>query len=116
MKHAACSEDELIRSPVIPVNVDGRDVAVCRLPTGEIRAIRDVCPHRQAKLSRGKLLQALGAADVGLYAMTDTYVLRCPYHGYEFDLATGRCLGDPEKVRVKTYHATVVDGTVFIES
>ena len=30
-------------------------------------------------------------------------MLRCPWHQYEYDLETGRCLADPERLRVRTY-------------
>jgi nitrite reductase/ring-hydroxylating ferredoxin subunit len=30
-------------------------------------------------------------------------VLRCPWHHYEFELASGRCLADPTRLRVARY-------------
>ncbi|HZP80657.1 MAG TPA: Rieske 2Fe-2S domain-containing protein, partial [Chthonomonadaceae bacterium] len=34
-------------------------------------------------------------------------ILRCPWHGWEFDLLTGRSLFNPHKIRVRTYEVTV---------
>jgi 3-phenylpropionate/trans-cinnamate dioxygenase ferredoxin subunit len=34
-------------------------------------------------------------------------ILRCPWHGWEFDMRTGRAVVDPEKTRVKAYRVTV---------
>jgi nitrite reductase/ring-hydroxylating ferredoxin subunit len=31
----------------------------------------------------------------------------CPWHRYEFDLATGRCVADPARLRVATYRIEV---------
>jgi len=37
-------------------------------------------------------------------------ILRCPWHGWEFDLITGRSIFNPHKMRVKTYEVTVEPG------
>jgi nitrite reductase/ring-hydroxylating ferredoxin subunit len=34
-------------------------------------------------------------------------ILRCPWHGWEFDLTTGRSIFNPHKLRVRTYEVTV---------
>jgi 3-phenylpropionate/trans-cinnamate dioxygenase ferredoxin subunit len=41
--------------------------------------------------------------------------MRCPWHGWEFDIASGRSLFDPDGVRVRNYPVTVEDGTVIVE-
>lgn len=33
--------------------------------------------------------------------------LRCPWHGWEFDIKTGQSVFTPHKVRVKAYDVTV---------
>ena len=53
-------------------------------------------------------------------ALTDGFVgyeregeiIRCPWHAWQFDIATGECLVDP-KMRVKTY-PIIVDGDDII--
>jgi 3-phenylpropionate/trans-cinnamate dioxygenase ferredoxin subunit len=42
-------------------------------------------------------------------------ILRCPWHGWEFSLDTGRSIFDPDNVRVKAYAVAVVDGAVIVE-
>jgi len=37
----------------------------------------------------------------------DGEILRCPWHGWEFDLTTGRSIFNPHRVRVKAYDVTV---------
>ena len=37
-------------------------------------------------------------------------VLRCPWHGWEFDLATGRSWCEPERLRAARYETAVVHG------
>lgn len=56
-------------------------VVLFREPDGRVNAIEDVCPHRLAPLSMGKL--------VG-----DGKHIRCAYHGLEFNGA-GKCALNP---------------------
>lgn len=103
--------------PGKPTSVVVGDVAVMvvRTPSGQFYALRDVCPHRQARLSQGKVLRALVADGVGAYALSNNYVVRCPYHTFEYDVGSGRCLADPDGYRVRTYKVDVVEGKVVIE-
>ena len=72
---------------------------------GALFAVFNRCPHQQAPLSKGSLTGAVlptsivGERKYGL----ELGVLRCPWHKYEFDLTTGRCLADPERLRIATY-------------
>jgi nitrite reductase/ring-hydroxylating ferredoxin subunit len=34
-------------------------------------------------------------------------ILRCPWHGWEFDITTGRSVFNPHKTRVRSYEVTV---------
>jgi 3-phenylpropionate/trans-cinnamate dioxygenase ferredoxin subunit len=34
-------------------------------------------------------------------------ILRCPWHGWEFDLRDGRSVVDPERTRVRSYPVEV---------
>ena len=43
-------------------------------------------------------------------------VLRGPWHGWEFDLESGRSLFKPRPGRVKVYVVTVDDGYVVVEA
>ena len=40
----------------------------------------------------------------------DGEIVRCPWHGWEFDITTGRSIFNPHKMRVKTYEVTVERG------
>jgi 3-phenylpropionate/trans-cinnamate dioxygenase ferredoxin subunit len=37
----------------------------------------------------------------------DGEILRCPWHGWEFDIKTGRSIFNPHRMRVKAYDVTV---------
>jgi 3-phenylpropionate/trans-cinnamate dioxygenase ferredoxin subunit len=42
-------------------------------------------------------------------------VIECPKHNGRFDYTSGKALGAPVLVDVRTYPAKVIDGTVYIE-
>ena len=44
--------------------------------------------------------------------MREGEIIRCPWHLWEFEIATGRCLVDPR--RVKTYPVAIEDGQVVV--
>jgi nitrite reductase/ring-hydroxylating ferredoxin subunit len=50
----------------------------------------------------------------GGYQLSGASVLRCPWHGWEFDPETGACLDDPT-LRVAVYSAKADDGRVLID-
>lgn len=50
----------------------------------------------------------------GRMARVGERVLRCPWHGWEFDLESGRCLDD-DSLRAAVYPVEVADGVVRIE-
>lgn len=41
--------------------------------------------------------------------------MRCSWHGWEFDLRTGKSWCDPRRVRVKNYAVSVEPGTRLVE-
>jgi nitrite reductase/ring-hydroxylating ferredoxin subunit len=86
------------------ITVRGREIVVVN-DRGDVFALFNRCPHQQARLSSGRLARAPASGrPIGeiSYAPGGS-VLRCPWHHYEFDLRTGRCLADPARLRVATY-------------
>lgn len=55
------------------------ELAVARFPSGELVAAEDACPHKGARLSRGRFCEG---------------ALQCPYHGWRFG-REGDCLNIP---------------------
>ncbi len=98
------------------VDVDGRRIGVLSVGD-EFFAVRDRCPHRGAPVCEGIVGGTLVASPPHEYVYgRHDRVLRCPWHGWEFDLDTGRSLLEPDRVGVKTYEVTVRDGTVVLHT
>ncbi|NKB68920.1 MAG: Rieske 2Fe-2S domain-containing protein [Candidatus Latescibacteria bacterium] len=98
------------------VEVAGRALVVVR--SGErFYALRDTCPHQGAPLSGGKVggtsLPCLPGDEIGFGQEGE--LLTCPWHGWQFELATGRALVEPERFRVRAYPVRVVEGRVLVE-
>jgi nitrite reductase/ring-hydroxylating ferredoxin subunit len=112
--HALFPLDELPPGQIRHVAVDGLRLVVVHTADGEVHALRDTCPHRGAPLSLGFVQRLLDADEDGRYCLTDRVVLRCPWHGYEFDVDTGLSIADPDHLRVRTYDVRVDDGMVVV--
>ena len=89
------------------VQVDDQSIGVFNVH-GRCYALRNRCPHQGAPLCRGWICGTLVAtrAFEYVYAREDE-IIKCPWHGWEFEIATGRSVVNPHKVRVKTYEVTV---------
>jgi nitrite reductase (NADH) small subunit len=108
--------DELQPGQMRPVRVGNVAVVVIRTPAGEFRALRDLCSHYGARLSLGLLRGMVESDESRRYRLADgKYTLTCPWHGYEFDVDSGRCPADPDGTRVRAYEVTVETGRVLVE-
>ena len=79
-----------------------------------VHALADRCPHRGAPLCSGAIATPTGVAEGELAIGERDSVVRCPWHKWEFDIATGRCTVD-ERLRVRRY-AVRLDGDVVVVS
>lgn len=97
------------------VTVRGRAIAVFNVE-GDYLAILDRCPHQGGSLCRGKLVGLVESAEPGSYRYSRKgEIVRCPWHGWEFDLRTGKSCIDPSRSWVKSYAATVEPGSRLAE-
>ena len=92
-----------------------RPVLLVRSRDGSYHAVHPLCPHQGVNLSGGRLSGHFLPSAVGEYLYQDTAeVVRCPRHGYEFDVKTGlACF--PSDYRIKSFPTRVVSGRVVIE-
>lgn len=116
MQHPVGPVAELRREGCRVVEVEGRYVAV--VSVGErFYALHDRCPHRGASMSQGTVDGTFVAAapQEFVYGQHDE-VIRCPWHGWEFSLDSGRSLLQPDRVGVKVYRVTVDDDMVVVHT
>jgi nitrite reductase (NADH) small subunit len=113
--HVICTADELPPGSRRIVTIDGRSIGVFNVE-GELYAIRNSCPHRGAPLCEGTLGGTMLPSDPHTYVYgLENRLLRCPWHGWEIDIATGRPKWNNAPGRARTYRARVDQGRVVVE-
>lgn len=87
-------------------DIDGLSIGVFNI-AGKYYAIKNVCPHAGAPLCEGHIQTTHRPGEVGEFdPALEGRVLRCPWHGWEFDIVTGKGLYDRNS-RVATYPVQV---------
>lgn len=110
---AATAVEDLPEGTSVIVQVQGRSIGVYNVK-GEYYAIHNYCPHQGAQLCKGPVCGTTLQSPVYEYIYgRDQEILRCPWHGWEFDLKTGKSLFGG-RVRARIYPVRVVDGKVCI--
>jgi len=77
------------RERVVLANVDGA-----------FYALKDMCGHRNAPLSRGRL---------------DGCAIECPLHFARFDMRTGKLIDGPVSADVRCYQVRIENGSVLLK-
>jgi nitrite reductase/ring-hydroxylating ferredoxin subunit len=109
-RHVVCRADEIAPGTSKRFEIEGRAIAIFNV-NGEFAAIADRCPHEGASLCKGQIIGLAESDGPGHYRMVrDGEFVRCPWHGWEFDLKTGRSWCDPARTRVKSYDVSVAGG------
>jgi nitrite reductase/ring-hydroxylating ferredoxin subunit len=76
--------------------LNGTELALYNV-AGEFFAIENFCPHKGAPLADGQL---------------SGHTVQCDWHGWRFDVRTGRCLTN--KSDVEAYEVVIEDGWIKI--
>jgi 3-phenylpropionate/trans-cinnamate dioxygenase ferredoxin subunit len=105
---------DIERDGRIVARVKGREVGVVSDGNGALHGIRNRCPHHGGPLCLGTVGERV-EGDPGVYELTGRRTLRCPWHGWEFDLDTGACLDEPS-LRTAVYPVRVEGGRIMLEA
>ena len=89
-----CHKDELPDGERKCVTAQGRPLAVFNVG-GELRAIENICPHAGMPLAEGEI---------------EGKVLTCPFHGFAFDIDTGKNVEFEDDEPVTRFPVKVRDG------
>jgi nitrite reductase (NADH) small subunit len=97
------------------VSVGGHSLGILR--RGEdFYGVLNVCPHRAAPICMGAVTGTMLPSPPGEFVYgLDGLVLRCPWHGWEFDVRDGASIGPTDKRGLTVYEVLVEDGTVVVE-
>lgn len=113
--HVVARLDDLPDRRAMIVQIGSLEIGLFR--SGDtIRAWRNRCPHMGAPVCRGVVTGTMLTTDVYQYRYgRDGQILQCPWHGWEFDIDTGRHLAPGSSARLRGYPTEVVDGAVILE-
>ena len=94
------------------------EIGVFRHGDGYV-AYRNLCPHQGGPACEGVIVPRVTVvldADQSFRRNAfdrDEMQFVCPWHGYEYKLATGECVGDP-RVRLRKFKVTERDGQIYV--
>lgn len=109
-RHVVATVDQIPPGARMLVTVQGREIGVFNI-RGEYFAIGNRCPHNGASLCKGRIVGLVEAAEPGSYQFSRVgELLRCPWHGWEFDLRTGKSWCEPDRTKVRSYDLKVEQG------
>jgi 3-phenylpropionate/trans-cinnamate dioxygenase ferredoxin subunit len=117
VKHDVGAVDEFAPGTIRIVKIDRYSIGIINNGS-KLYAVLNVCPHELAPIChaasvRGTMLPSdAGKVKYG----RDKQILRCPWHGYEFDLEDGgKTIYSSFKARVRMFPVSVEDGQVLVE-
>ena len=114
--HLVCPVSELPPGERRIVDAEGRSIGVFNVG-GAFFAIRNRCPHQGAPLCRGLVTGTMVPSAPGVFDWRrQGEIVRCPWHGWEFDITTGQSIFNPHRTRVKRYEVTVEDPDPSLET
>ena len=113
--HVVAAVDEIPPGQRKLVELNGRAVVVFNLG-GEFFALTNRCPHRGGSLYHGIQTGLVESKEPGqsCYSRPGEMV-KSPWHGWEFDIRTGKSWCDPNRVKARQYPVSVEPGTALVE-
>ncbi len=114
-RHVVAAVEEVPPGSRKRLSLEGREIALFNL-AGEFFALGDKCPHESGSLCAGKIIGLAAADEPGKYRLErDGEFVKCPWHGWEFDIRTGQSWCDPALTRVRVYEAHVEQGETLVK-
>lgn len=114
-RHVVAEVDGFPDQGIRHIEVAGREICLVRLGD-EFFALMDRCPHGGARLSGGRLAGAVESDGPGHYRLCrQSEMLKCPWHGWEYDVRTGQSWSDPKSTRTRAYVVEAVTGGELVK-
>jgi len=114
-RHVVARADEVAPGTSRIVTVNGREIGVFNVK-GEFFALANRCPHQGGSLCLGKIGGLVLSDGPGNYRVVRPgEFIRCPWHGWEFDIRTGQSWCDPKSTKVRAFQVTVEPGQELVK-
>lgn len=110
MRIVVCRRDDFPPGERRIVQAGRRSIGVFRVGD-RFFAINNHCPHQGGPLCLGATKPWVRSAGPGRYEMSgEEALVACPWHGWEYDLATGQSFLGPGEAPVRTYGVSLEPG------
>jgi nitrite reductase/ring-hydroxylating ferredoxin subunit len=114
-RHVVATVDDIPPGQRMLVKVGGREIGIFNVG-GEYFAVSNRCPHEGASLCKGRIVGLVESSEPGSYQFSRRgELLRCPWHGWEFDLRTGKSWCEPDRTKVRSFDLKVESGGALVE-
>jgi 3-phenylpropionate/trans-cinnamate dioxygenase ferredoxin subunit len=114
-KHVVARAAEITPGNRKIVTIAGRRIGVFNIG-GEYFALLDRCPHQGGPMCRGHLVGMVEASHPGEYRRSrEGELVKCPWHGWMFDVRTGQSWCDPGRVFVRRFDVSVEPGEALVQ-
>lgn len=114
-KYVVAEVDSFAEREIRAVEANGKNLVLLRLGE-EFFALADRCPHGGAKLSGGRVSNTVESDEPGDYRVCrQGEMLKCPWHGWEYDVRTGQSWSDPKSTRTRAFAAESIDGAELVK-
>ena len=114
-RHVVGKAADIATGERLAVTIGNREIAVFNV-NGEFYALANRCPHEGGPLCGG-LITGIALSDgPNQYKIARKgEFIRCPWHGWEFDIKTGQSWCDPKSVRARQFNVRVTAGDELAE-
>ena len=119
-RYRVCPLSEIPETGGVLADIGDREVGVFR-HEDRLYAYDNRCIHQGGPVCTGELVGAmrreLGKGGEVIRDVLDEHEMRlvCPWHGWEYDLATGEAAHDRRR-RLRRFPLTVEDGIVYVDA
>jgi nitrite reductase (NADH) small subunit len=113
-RHRLCRVEEIPEGGkrIFPIGRFGVGLFNCK---GRIVALNNYCPHAGARVCEGWITGVVELREHDeLEWAREGEILRCPWHGWEFEIESGRTVTDPVR-RIKRYDVMIEEGWVYVD-
>lgn len=114
-KHVVARVGEVEPGKPLVREIKGRQIGIFNLD-GDYYALLNRCPHQSAELCKGRithLSQSKVPGEVEVSRVGE--IIKCPWHGWEFDIRTGQSWCDPDSMYVRQFGIKVEPGETLVK-
>lgn len=100
------------------ISYGSQEIGVIRVE-GQVHAFLNICPHQGGPVCQGMLIRKVEEIIdteqryLGMKFSEGSVNLVCPWHGWEFDIETGRCAGDGQQ-GVRKFPVRESEGSIYV--